>query len=301
MDYFYQVCFDGGEGCPLRQPQDRDSADIRRRVDHLIQSLEEAPISVVQGGRVNILSSFVVRERIRLSLYDPLFAYEVLAQLLANILAGNYEGLFDDSSQSSICAETPETSPPQRYTWALEAAVGILCGDSYASAGQRNLSWARDVVSRLGEQSPTLGEAWARIPTACANWEIAPPYAFHGPWGSPAPDPRASNSTPAAPLLILSTRIDNATPLANAWKLSRAHKGSSVVVQNGVGHCALSSAQSECTYGVVREYFNTGRVPKNGTICEPSCTPHIPRQDCPSLIPGLEGNARIGLAAYTYL
>ncbi|GAB1315452.1 hypothetical protein MFIFM68171_05662 [Madurella fahalii] len=288
VDNFYRTCFDAGEACPLRQPQDRNGADLRRRVDALIQSLDEAPISVPRNGRVNVLTSFIVREFIRVNLYDPITTYEQLARVLANLLAENYEDFFGGNSQSSLCAEVDETSPPQRYTWGNEATPGVLCGDSYAAAGQRNLSWARDLSSRLVQQSPTAGAPWARIPMSCANWEFAPPYAFHGPWGSPAPDPRASNSTPAAPLLILSTRVDNATPLANAWALSQVHKGSSVVVQEGYGHCALLASESECTIGIVREYFNTGRVPNNGTVCETDCKPQIPHNECRSLRPSVE-------------
>jgi autophagy-related protein 17 len=249
-------------------------------VDSFLRSIEESPISVVQNGGVNLITAFFVREMIRTALYNPIRVYETLAGTLAGVLAGNYTGLFSPNTQEALCQQVPETSPPQTYTWAREATSGVICGDSYALAGDRNVSWARSLASRIIAQSPTTSDGWLRVALACAGWDISPDYVFHGPFGSPAP---GNNSAPAAPLLILSTEVDHATPLENAFTLSRLHKGSSVVVQEGIGHCALLSSTSNCTSGIVREYFRTGTVPANGTFCASDCRPEIPFKGCPGL------------------
>lgn len=79
---------------------------------------------------------------------------------------------------------------------------------------------------------------------------------------------------PAASLLILSNRIDPITPLENACKLSHHHPGSSVVVES-VGHCALT--RSKCIKDITREYFNTGKVPTNGTTRAAESKASIPK------------------------
>lgn len=299
IDKFYQTCFAAGDKCPLRQRRDKSAKDIRRRVLNLLDTLSESPSSVPYLGRVSMVSSLVVSEAIRASLYDPLNKYQPLAQQLADAIAGNFTTLLSspnltlpslpNTQLNNLCTQIPSGSPTS-YTWADEASAGILCGDSQPPSSSKNtdrskLSWARGVVNRLNAQSPTVGEPWSRIPLFCIDWPFFPKYAFHGPFGSPLPDPENKNNqrdvTPSAPLLILSTRIDHATPLANAAALSRLHKGSALVIQEGVGHCALLSTVSQCTFGIVREYLNTGTVPRNGTVCQPDCVPHIPWEECP--------------------
>ncbi len=253
-------------------------------------------MSFIYNNRVHMVTSYLISEAIRTSLYTPIASYESLANTLAGALTGNFTLLLSDelvvrfTHPTDVCTEPAASSPSQVYNFADEAATGIICGDSQASAGDRNLTWAASTVARITTQSTTMGEGWTKIPLACSEWPFASPYAFKGPFGSPAPSSNkngsaaaANDNTPAAPLLILSTRTDHATPLANAFALSRLHGGSAVVVQESVGHCALLSSVSPCVYGIVREYFHTGTVPANGTVCEAECVPSIPYKECAGL------------------
>jgi autophagy-related protein 17 len=294
MDIFYSLCFAAGDACPLRDSQDTSAADIRARVTALIQSLVSTPVAAVHNGRVYLVSSFVVSETIRQSMYTPITGFAPLAQTLADTLAGNYTrilsnpGVLPSDTRPQVCTEqTPATSPPQQYTFSTEVLWGVVCGDSQASAGTRDFAWAASAMPPLLNQSVTVGEGWARFPLGCADWPFSPAYAFRGPFGSPAPPPNTNTTTTGgsgrAPLLILSTRTDPATPLVNAFALSRRHGGSAVVVQESAGHTALLSSVSACTYGIVREYFASGTLPANGTVCEEDCAPAIPYKECPGL------------------
>ncbi|KAJ5109509.1 hypothetical protein N7456_006184 [Penicillium angulare] len=49
--------------------------------------------------------------------------------------------------------------------------------------------------------------------------------------------------------------------------MSRGFSGAEVLHQNSVGHCSIS-ADSNCTAGIVRKYFQTGELPTSGTVCE---------------------------------
>ncbi|KAK3290247.1 TAP-like protein-domain-containing protein [Chaetomium fimeti] len=290
VDIFYRTCFDSEASCPLRQSSDTSFTDIRTRVDALLSSLREAPVMTVYNDRVYTMTSYLLGEKIRTSLYAPIQNYEPLAISLAEALVGNFSSILADQVvmgfdlPSSVCTESSASDPadpPQEYNFASEVSRGIICGDSQASAGERDLAWAADTVARITNQSSTIGEAWTNIPLACADWPFTPPYAFAGPFGSKAPD--NSSNTPAAPLLILSTKTDHATPLENAYSLSRLHEGSSVAMVDAVGHCALLATTSSCIYGIVQEYFHTGKVPVNGTVCEAECVPEIPFKACPGL------------------
>lgn len=287
IDVFYRTCFDAGSACPLRQDGDTSFSDIRGRIDALLAALRQSPVSTIHNSRVYIVTSHLVSEKLRTALYTPIASYESLASALAGALAGNFSAILSDPGvmgadlRPDVCTETEATDPPQSYPFLNEAATGIICGDSQAQAGTRDLAWAASTTASIANQSTSIGESWARFALACADWPLAPPYAFAGPFGSPAPD--NTTNTPAAPLLILSTRTDHATPLSNAYALSRLHGGSAVVVEEAVGHCALLASASQCVYGIVREYFHTGTVPANGTVCQPDCVPSIPFKDCPGL------------------
>ncbi|KAK4161503.1 TAP-like protein-domain-containing protein [Cladorrhinum sp. PSN259] len=300
IDIFYNICFDAGDACPLRSSQDTSAADIRARVTALLQNLRESPVAAVHNGRIYVVSSQLLSETIRQAMYTPIQSFAPLAQTLAESLSGNFTRILSSrivpsNARSDVCTEPDSASPPQRYTFADDVTAGVVCGDSQASAGTRDLAWAASALSALQNQSVTVGEAWAHIPLACADWPFTPPYAFQGPFGSPAPTPPKTNGTTCnnnnsdgdgcgrAPLLILSSRTDPATPLANAFALSRLHGGSAVVVQESEGHTALMSSVSSCTYGILREYFASGTVPANGTVCEAQCAPAIPYRECPGL------------------
>ena len=53
----------------------------------------------------------------------------------------------------------------------------------------------------------------------------------------------------------------------SANKFSTRFSGASVLSQATEGHCALSAA-SLCTAKHVRKYYQTGELPKNGTLCD---------------------------------
>lgn len=244
-------------------------------------------MATIYNNRIYTMTSYLLGEKIRTSLYEPIAKYEPLAIALAEALKGNFSGILADNVvmgsdlRLDVCSETPVTDPPQEYNFGNEVSRAIICGDSQASAGKRDLEWAASTVSRIANQSTSIGEAWTNIPLACADWPFTPPYTFAGPFGSQAPD--NSTNTPAAPLLLLSTKTDHATPLANAYALSRLHEGASVAVVDAVGHCALLATTSTCMYGIVQAYFHTGNLPANGTVCEADCVPQIPFKACPGL------------------
>ncbi|KAK3391194.1 TAP-like protein-domain-containing protein [Podospora didyma] len=281
VDRFYQTCFQAGtSACPLRQEADTSAVDIRSRVDAYIHSLEIEPLSAVFNGRARLVTSLVVRQAIRVTLYTPICSYANLAAALASsIFAGNHTLLL---SGGNFCQPPPLShTEVGSYAWAGEAAMGVFCGDSAAEAGDRdNVSFTADIVSFLTEQSPTTGEPWLRFPASCSGWSFKPPYTFRGPFGSAVGN---SSSSSSSPMLILSNRHDHATPLANAYALSQVHGGSAVVVQESFGHSALLTATSNCTAGIVREYFKSGTLPANGTVCEQNsdCEPAIPFKACP--------------------
>lgn len=281
LENFYKTCFKAGDDCLLKKNSDQNATSIRKRIDSFLGDLEASPIPALYEGRTHLVTSLLVRTIIHDSLYDPINKYEDLSILLASSLAGNHTLLLENSVTE---LETDcEASDEDNYSWSDNAGAGVLCGDSALDADERNITWAKDIVDTFNRQSPTAGEVWTKIPFSCIGWKFTPEFLFRGPFGRSAPKSRGGNHNSSAPLLILSTRYDHATPLANAYKAAKSHEGSTVVVQESFGHTALLTSRSNCTANIVREYFDTGRIPEDGTVCEEDCVPSIPYKECSGL------------------
>ncbi|GAB1315308.1 Tripeptidyl aminopeptidase [Madurella fahalii] len=276
MDQFYQICLDAGPLCPLHKKTDESIGDIRSRVTSLLTSLEQFPLPATYDGRIQLVTSHSIREAIRNALYDPVGQFATLASTIAESLAGNYTRLLGTQSvtQNSACSAPDTADPPSTYTRIGDASVGIFCADTMATAGDRNMSWAESVVDYHANQSISTGEVWSRFLLSCAQWPFAPRFILPVPSGE-------TKWKGSAPLLVVSTRYDPATPLGNAYALSRKYEGSVVVVQESVGHTTFIASRSRCTEHYIRDYFETGNVPANNTVCRPDCVPSIPWVDCP--------------------
>ena len=291
MEDFYQHCFDAGSACPLKKDSDKKPSSIRKRVERFISDLETSPIPVAYQGRTRLITSFAVRSMITLDFYSPILQYTGVATTLAQTMAGNYTAFLSVTAQTkteleTACIDPNATTTPSilGYSWQNEASLGVACGDGALGAGERSLSWAEDVVDFVSNQSSTAAEFWVKNSLSCLGWKYKPKEIFTGPFGSsPASSSYGDGKGTEAPLLILTSRYDPVTPLQHAWTVSKSHNGSAVVIQESLGHTALLAAKSNCTAKIVREYFNTGKVPRNGTTCEADCVATIPPKPCEGL------------------
>ncbi|OLN96245.1 Tripeptidyl aminopeptidase 2 [Colletotrichum chlorophyti] len=271
VEYFYKTCFDAGDKCALTRSSDKKWQDVRERVTDLITQLDDAPVSVLDGKAINIMTGYDVINAFKRPLYSP---YEDFTKLAANInsaIEGNYTALFEIATSSvpkldEACGVPNATALPN---FSGDGAQTILCGDAEDGTNQ-TLADFKKYVSELESQSPTFAGYWSTIRISCTNWGVRPKWRFTGPFGTPAHDPALVEGKPAAPLLFLSSRLDPVTPLRNAWAMSKTHPGSAVVIQESVGHCA-SAAASRCTKKIIQDYLEHGLVPKSGTVCQPDC------------------------------
>lgn len=156
--------------------------------------------------------------------------------------------------------------------WEREVGSAVVCGDG-EDVTDKDASWWMGYIETLTDQSRVLGRAWTSTRLICSSWPFRANWRFTGPFTSPPPDPSSKPGVPAAPILFLSNRLDPVTPLAAARRMSAGHAGSYVFVQDAIGHCALVSAQSTCTWAVVRDYMDTGKPPADDIKCKPECGP----------------------------
>jgi alpha-beta hydrolase superfamily lysophospholipase len=112
----------------------------------------------------------------------------------------------------------------------------------------------RAIEDAAARAAPRLGRSVVNNSLACAFWPVAaqPPAALHAPT--------------SAPLLVLGTRDDPATPLVWAKGLTDELGSATLVTVGGARHTAFASG-NHCVDDIVVRYLVDDAVPKRGKRC----------------------------------
>lgn len=111
-------------------------------------------------------------------------------------------------------------------------------------------------VPRFEKVSPLFGRALALGAAGCSAWPVK---ATH-------PQP-AIDATGSAPIVVVGTTRDPATPYENARRLADELKTGVLLSRDGDGHTAYLSGNT-CIQKSVDAYLVEGTVPKDGTTCK---------------------------------
>ncbi|HEX4788519.1 MAG TPA: alpha/beta hydrolase [Actinospica sp.] len=95
---------------------------------------------------------------------------------------------------------------------------------------------------------------WSSL--SCAYWKA-----------KPTDSPHAIRAAGTAPILVVGTTNDPATPYAWAEHLAAQLAGGRLLTMNGDGHTAYRRG-SACIDSAVDGYFLTGALPASGTVCQ---------------------------------
>ena len=196
------------------------------------------------------LDSATVGTGVAMSLYSEDY-WPYLTELFVGLQDGDADPTFfladvyndrDDGSYASNSVEVYEAT---------------TCVDSDFTADKKS---TLERLEEIAAAAPTIGEFialddYAVLDVTCSNW----PY--------PAADsPAAYDAEGAAPILVIGTSNDPATPYA--WAKSLAHQLESGVLISveGEGHTAYNGG-NDCVDGVVDQYFLKGTVPEADPEC----------------------------------
>ncbi|MGO1183345.1 MAG: alpha/beta hydrolase [Micrococcaceae bacterium] len=113
----------------------------------------------------------------------------------------------------------------------------------------------REHADQLAEASPTFGPFLAYGGVNCASWP-------HD--GAESVDTVSAEG--AAPILVIGTTGDPATPYEWAPALAEQLESGVLITNEGEGHGSYGP-QNECIAGLVDDYFVDGTVPEDGTTC----------------------------------
>ncbi|WP_026551942.1 alpha/beta hydrolase [Arthrobacter sp. H20] len=226
--------------CPLPAGLDEGVAVIQ----DLFRSVEDSPMTAADGRLVTIntfFSGFI------LPLYDN-NNWPLLTSAIDEALQG------DPSVMLQLADLAAERDPDGSYaTNASDAFIAINCLDYPMVSDPAQLAADAD---RLTEASPTFGPYLAYGGVTCNAWEYAPVL-----------EPAPASAPDAAPMVVIGTTGDPATPYE--WSLALADQLETAVhvTWDGEGHTAYGRADS-CIGDLVDSYFIDGTVPEDGVRCD---------------------------------
>ncbi|MDR1118449.1 MAG: alpha/beta hydrolase, partial [Bifidobacteriaceae bacterium] len=134
----------------------------------------------------------------------------------------------------------------------MEAFVAVNCLDARLVA---DLASAEAHAAALEEASPTFGRYWAYSEKQCAVW----PYPQTG-------SEHAIAAAGAAPIVVVGTTGDPATPYEGAVALAEQLESGVLITFQGEGHTAYGRSNG-CVDAAIDRYFLEGEAPREDLTC----------------------------------
>jgi pimeloyl-ACP methyl ester carboxylesterase len=240
MRQFLQLCDRAGPRCAF------SGGDPQAKWRTLLARARRAPIPLPGGPPVTYADIVTVTVEL---LFDPPQSWAELA--------GKLQALYQASTLAARTA-TPAAGATAGYDNRAEALAAVTCADTNNPRDPfRWLPVARHRDRRFGP----FGSFWAYLSEPCATWPARDRDRYTGPF----------YRRTSAPVLIIGTRFDPATPYSNAQTVARQLPGSRLLTLDGWGHVALG--KSTCIAGYVDRYLVNLALPPPGTTCRPDQQP----------------------------
>jgi pimeloyl-ACP methyl ester carboxylesterase len=230
------------DDCPLTGGVD----DGVRQVQEWLESLDESPLPG-RAGEERDLNEALAAYAVLSNLYFPSYDYPRLREALAAAIdRGDPTQMFD------ILDSRISRGPDGRYLDnSTEAFYSVTCLDRPYDGG---IDEVRALAEEWRETAPTFGPALAWGLLACTDW--------------PATGEQITSTVAAGsnPILVVSTRLDPATPYEWGVLLADELENGHLVTYEGVGHTAYREG-SACVDDAVDRYLLRGEVPEAGLSC----------------------------------
>ncbi|MFI9269184.1 alpha/beta hydrolase [Kitasatospora sp. NPDC052896] len=143
-----------------------------------------------------------------------------------------------------------------RYDASSDAQTAISCADGQEPAPSRQR--AQQVLAELKQEAPLLNRDTTAddVSTpACADWPVRSPE-----------HPHTIRAEGSAPILVIGTTEDPATPYAAAQNLAKGFANATLLTREGEGHAAFGSGNA-CIDQALDAYLVNGTMPPPHTSC----------------------------------
>jgi pimeloyl-ACP methyl ester carboxylesterase len=238
LDAYVDNCVQTSQSCFLGSSREEGLA----KIEDLLASLDRNPLPV--GDR--LLTEGNAFFGVALPLYNRDY-WVLLSQALKSAFGGDGSGLLRLSD-----AYASRNADGSYADNSLEAFYAISCLDdpSYLTPAQ-----AEKQTAQFQKVSPTLGAAFDWSQVGCVGQQA-----------QSHEKPLTIDAAGAAPIVVVGTTRDPATPYAWAKALASQLDSGVLVTRDGDGHTGYHSGNA-CVDRAVEGYFVNGTVPQDGLSC----------------------------------
>jgi pimeloyl-ACP methyl ester carboxylesterase len=231
------ACVDRG-GCFLGSTVDAGTQRIRQFLD----SVEKSPLPGSGSRKLEVGNALL---GVWLPLYSKSY-WPILDQALKTAFDGS-------GAQLMALADAYVSRGSDGYQDnSLEALYAVNCLDHDDGIPSSQVD---RYVPRFEKVSPTFGAVFAYGLSACENWPV-----HTGRTGEPV------SADGAAPIMVVGTTRDPATPLVWAESLAKQLDSGVLVKRDGDGHTGYRAGNS-CVDQTVEAYLVEGKVPRADVDC----------------------------------
>ncbi|MFF3879447.1 alpha/beta hydrolase, partial [Streptomyces sp. NPDC001978] len=242
----YQVAWEAfAADCAARDdcPVGHSVKEAGRTLDSLVARLDRTPL---QQGKDITINGQVVLNTTAVLLRAPSWLkapnWPTLRQMLREVLAG------DTTTLLKVYGGKLPGNPGDQSGNAV-ACLSSTLGPRYTT------SQAKTALAEFVRVAPQFGESWSKGLTLCTSWPVPANQTAH-----------PITASGAAPILVVGTTRDPATPYNQAQALARQLQSGRLLTWDGDGHGAYTRG-STCIENAVDHYLLDGRLPAAGTIC----------------------------------
>ncbi|MEO7148182.1 MAG: alpha/beta hydrolase [Terrimesophilobacter sp.] len=228
-----------GKDCPFTGSVD----SAMKRIRALLDRLDLSPLRASDGRQLGSAAMF---NAIILPLYSQ-SNWKYLNDLFADVMKGQADYAFQLAD--AYYGRNADGSYADNST---EAFIAINCLDYISTSSRATL---QKEAAELSTLAPTFGPQMAYGGTSCDQWpfratRVRGPIAAAG----------------SAPILVIGTTNDPATPYRWAKNLAGELENGHLVTYNGEGHTAYNKSNS-CVNDAVDNFFIGGTVPATDPNC----------------------------------
>ncbi len=231
-------------GCPLGTTVDGGMAKLR----DFLAKLDANPLPVHNDVRVKELTEGWGVLGLAQAMYSE-DSWEFLTPALQSAMVDG-----DGSNLFGLAREYARRLDDGRYVGNL---IQVISAVNCSDRGAKPVSDAEreKLIAQFSKTAPTWGRFMAWGSVTCETWPVQ---------GPTNPEPIAAKG--AAPILVVGTTRDPATPYEWAVQLADQLDSGRLLTMDGDGHTAYMRANA-CIDKAVDAYFLNGTLPAEGTKC----------------------------------
>jgi pimeloyl-ACP methyl ester carboxylesterase len=238
FDAFATGCRSFRAGCPMGD-------DPRKFLEKLLDQADGTAIPTTKSGDDRAATAGDVFTAVVAALYDK-DSWPQLSQALVAARKGDAAGVF--TLADSYTGRLEDGS----YSNLFDANYAINCADT-AEDQQVPEAQVRTLVAEWSKKYPLFGAGSAAALYNCDVWDAK---------RTPLPERDAAGS---APILVVGTKGDPATPLAGAVDMAKDLDNGVLLTWDGEGHTAYP--KTKCVTTAVDDYLLQEKAPKDDLTC----------------------------------